>query len=376
MLQRFHCLALCMLLAIANTCQGQSTNNIDGFGIETNVFTGRVVRHESKFTLPIPAITSGLDLNFVWNTWGRKSWHQLRRYPTLGIGFVYTDYGINYVYGQAFSIYPNITFPIVKGKNLEWSMRIGDGVAYVTRHFSRTNPVDTVNVAIGSHINDYANFSTDLRLKMNQHWDVQIGANFSHISNASFKTPNLGVNLPGIHAGFRYFPATSTPAKVKWQHAPPRNNWGIGAIAAVAANQPPAAGGPAYPVYIGSIFIYKKWLHKNKLYFGADYSYHESIYTFLRNNYIDAGSEASHSTKQAVLAGNEFLLGRIGVILQLGYYVKDAALSQGAIYEKLGGNLYLVKNQNKVLKEVYIHAALKAHLAVAELAEFGIGLSI
>jgi hypothetical protein len=368
---RFQVLFLFVLLYV--TSGKAQTGLVPGFGVEVNEFGGHVIKHTVKFELPIPSLTTGTDINLVWKTYGRKEWHQRRRYPTLGLGLAYTNYGIDSIYGRCFSLFPNITFPVVAGEKFEWTLRIGDGMGYVTRHYTRMSPSDTINNAIGSHINDYASFNTDLRYHVNDHLDLQAGFNFSHISNASYQQPNLGINLAGAHVGIRYFPTTANPKRVVRDLKPLRNNWGLAVNAGIAFNQPPPAGGPAYPVYLTSAYVTKKWISKNKLFAGVDYSYHESIAAFLRNNNIYTGSEWKHAYKSAAFCGNEFLLGRLGVVLQLGYYVKDAALSQGIYYEKLGANLYLKQKQKGVVKDVFVCGFLKVHKFVAELAEFGFG---
>ena len=347
-----------------------------GCGIEFNEFAGKVIKHTKSFKLPIPLLTSGMDLNLTWKTYGRKEWHQLRRYPTVGLGIAYTSYGIESVYGNCVSLFPNITFPLATGKRLEWTMRIGDGVGYVTRHYSKTAPIDTLNNAIGGNINDYASITTDVRYTVNDHWDVQMGGNFSHISNGSFQQPNLGVNLAGAHIGLRYFPVTSHPNPVTRSLKPLRNGFGLAFNVGMALDQPPPPGGPKYPVYLACVYVTKKWINKNKMFIGVDYSYHESVYAFLRNNYIYAGDEPAHSYKETVFAGNEFLLGRVGIVLQLGWYLKDASLALGPYYEKLGGNFYLWHREKGAVKDFFLCSFLKAHVAVAELFEFGFGIGI
>jgi hypothetical protein len=142
-------------------------------------------------------------------------------------------------------------------------------------------------------------------------------------------------------------------------------------IAYVSANAP---GGPLYPVYVGTGYVSRRWLSKNKMFAGMDYSYHKDIYSFLRNNGFYPGTEAQHSYKSAVIIGNEFLLGRVGAVLQVGVYIKQAALKQDPYYEKIGGNYYLVKKERGPVKELFLSAFLKTHKIVAEFGEVGIGV--
>jgi hypothetical protein len=182
---RASCLLFYALFFIVYCARAQENNSPDGFGIEANFFTGKVLKHEAKFTLPLPKLSDGVDINFLQKTYGKKEWQQRRRYPVIGIGITYTNYGIYSIYGRCFSIYPNILLPLISGKNLEWTLRLGDGMGYVTKDFSRTAPVDTINTAIGSKLNDYFSLMTDIRYHINAHWDVQAGANFSHTVSIS-----------------------------------------------------------------------------------------------------------------------------------------------------------------------------------------------
>ncbi len=366
----------CFLLILSFSCLSQETNSLAGFGIEVNAFAGKVIKHTPKFHLPIPDLTTGVDLNFQWKTYGKKDWQQRRRYPIIGVGVTYTNYGIDSVYGRVFSIYPNIVIPLVTGNKIEWTLRIGDGIGFVTRDYSRINPFDTMNNAIGSKINDYFSFMTDLRYHINKHWDAQLGVNFSHISDASFHQPNLGVNLAGYHVGIKYFPETSRPKHIVKDLKPLKNRWLAEFRLSLAYDESNAPLGPIYPIYVASGYVSKRWISKNKAFAGLDYSYHTNIYSYLRNNigFVTPGTEARYSYKSAVFVGNEFMLGRLGVVLQVGYYIHQAFQVEGLYYEKLGGNLYLLQHEHGAIKEFFLCAYLKTHLSVAEFAEFGMGM--
>ncbi|MCD6010442.1 MAG: deacylase [Flavipsychrobacter sp.] len=347
-----------------------------GFGVEVNPFVGKVFKHNAKFHVPIPDLTTGVDVNLQVHTWGKKPWQQRRNYPTVGLGITYTNYGIDSIYGQCIGIYPNIVLTLLKAKDFEWTLRIGDGIGYVTRRYDRKKPGDTINKAIGSHLNDFAFFATDLRYHINEHWDVQLGANFTHISDASFRKPNLGVNMYGGHIGLSYYPVTSKPAHIKRNLRPLKNRI-LGQVRlSYALVSSYAPKGPLYPVYLASGFVSRRWISKNKAFIGLDYSYHSDIYAFQRNNEINLGEEKKYSSKSAVFFGNEFLLGRVGVVLQVGVYVKQAYLKYDAYYQKIGGHFYIVQREpgNGPIKELFISAFLKTHKTIAELGEFGIGV--
>lgn len=349
-----------------------------GFCIDANYLSGKVIKHSPNFKLPIPDHSSAIDLNFQWKTTGSKDWQQRRRYPTVGIGLFYTNYGIDSVYGRLLAIYPNIEIPLLSSTKLQWTLKLGDGAGFVSRKFTRKPPANTLNNAIGSTMNDFAHFSTDVRYRVSSHISLQAGLNFTHISNASYRKPNLGINMYAYHIGIKYYPVTDRVNYVHSSLPTLPNRWLFQARYTMALNQLMAPLGPFYPAYIGTIAASRRWLGKNKMFFGADYSYHTVVKHYLANNVTlnPNNTENTSSSKMAFLVGNEFLLGKVGVLLQAGYYVRKAYLNFGSTYQKLGLNYYLVQREKGGVKEFFICGALKTHLFEAELAEFGLGIGL
>lgn len=194
----------------ANNLFAQEKRSLDGFGVEVNTLAGKIIKHSSKFTSPIPALSTAKDINFLWQTYGRKEWQQRRNFPVVGVGITYTDYGNNRVFGRCVSIYGSIQMSLIKRGNFEWTLRLGNGLAYVTR---KHTDLDTSNSAIGSHFNDFAIIMSDLRYRFDDHWSMQAGANFTHISNGNYHQPNLGVNFAGGAYRATVFPGNQQAKK-------------------------------------------------------------------------------------------------------------------------------------------------------------------
>lgn len=361
-------------LAGSRACAKEPTIR-PGFGIDASLLGGRVFKHEKKFTLPIPAFTTGADVNFVWHTYGRKEWEQRRHYPRIGLALAAINYGIDSVYGTMAGVYPNITLPLVSGNRLEWNLRLGTGISYVTRRFSRTDGANTVNVAVGAHVNDLIMLKTDLYWLVNRHCSIHAGAFVNHISNGSVRKPNLGVNVAGISAGVAYFPNTSRPAIIHRELAPIPARWLLqlrGGMSVVSANTP---GGPMYPVYVSTASVSRRWRGVNKAFAGIDYSYHPGLLAQLRDNGQEPHGQ-QQPRKAAVLAGNEFLMGRVGIGLQAGAYLLKGYLQKEDVYQKVSLNYYAVQRERGPVKEVFAYISLKAHLNVAEMGELGIGVGL
>lgn len=348
----------------------------DGVGIEANMMGGKVFKHSTKFFGPVPRMSGAFELAVFQQTDGRKPWQQRRKYPVWGVGITYTDYGLDSIYGKCIGIYPTFQLPLVRCKKLEWTLRFGLGLGYVTKRYSFAPDYDTLNNAISSHINNFTLFTSDLRYHIDKHWDVQVGGNFSHISNAAFRQPNLGVNMYGAHIGLRYFPVTAAPERTLRLLPPLRNRWLVHARLGLAMNGGGNGGGPMYPVYLASLYTSKRYAGKNKAFAGVDYSYHSNVYAFLKNNELVPGEERAHSWKSAVFIGHEWLMGRGAFVLQAGVYLHEAALRLDPYYQKLGYNYYLIRREEGPIKELFLSALLKTHLTQAELAEFGVGFSL
>ncbi len=364
-------LLLLHICTYAATGWGQ-TDKLAGWGVEANIMADRMLKHTPKIRV-VPEQAFAYELNFIRQTSGAKEWEQRRNYPVFGFGITLTDYGVDSVYGKCISLYPNLQIPLVRGKHLEWTIRAGFGLGYITKRFERLPDWDTLNTAIGSRFNNYTVFATDLRYRINEHLDVQLGGNFSHVSNAAFRTPNLGINLYGAHLGLRYFPVTSRPERIKTSLQPLKNRWLVQARLGISGNEMGPGNGPLYPVYLATAYVSKRYLGKNKAIAGIDYSYHNSLYAYQRNNEINPGNERANAWKGSVYLGHEFLFGRMGVWLQMGVYINNPYPQEYNTYQKLGGNVYIVQREQGFLKELYACALLKTHKTEAELVEMGLG---
>ncbi|MFT4062589.1 MAG: acyloxyacyl hydrolase [Edaphocola sp.] len=371
-----HFCITCICLSLLNERGTAQNQPWSGFGIEGNVMIGKMIRHSSSFVGTLPTHSYAAEANLFKKTWGQKDWQQRRNYPQVGVTLYYNNYNNQDEYGQVLGIAPNIQLNLVKGQKVEWTVRAGMGVCYDTKPYSRLSPANTNNRAIGGHWNNLSPFSTDVRYHLDNHWDLQAGANFSHVSNAAFEQPNLGINMYGAHAGLRYFPVTANPVKIYSHPEPLRNRWLVQARYSMAFIQSAPADGPYNPIYMGALFAGKRYWSKNKVYGGVDYYYNSATYARLKSVEHFKGEEYSHSTQMAIFAGNEFLVGRLGLMFQAGYYLHKMADQKENYYQKLGGNFYFIQKEKGIVKEAFFSAILKTHMSVAELFEMGIGIGI
>lgn len=365
-----------ILLLLLHESYAQSSDALAGYGVEANYFGGKVLKHNYIFP-PVPKSSYAIDINILKRTNGNKEWQERRNYPLVGLGITYTNYGIDSVYGKCIGLYPVWEIPIVRGEKLEWTCRFGYGIGYVTKHFEREPSWDTVNNLIGSHINNFTMFTMQLRYKVSHRLHIHAGFNYSHISNGSFQLPNLGVNMYGGHIGLRYFPVTDQPEQRGRHPEELKKRWLFQARVGLALTEYNNVDGPRYPVYTAAVYASKRYGNRNnKVFAGVDYSYNTSMYAFMRNNGIEVGKERANSWEGVIFIGHEFVIGRVGVVAQLGVAFKHELINKDLTVQKLGYNYYLIQNEQGLLKELCLNAFIKSRDLDAAHIEFGLGFGL
>lgn len=346
-----------------------------GVGIEANFLAGRIIKHSSKFTAPVPTMSYALDATIAWQSWGRRPWQQQLGYPLYGLGLTLTNYCSPQIFGYCAGAYPYVQVPLVRMGKFEWTFRFGVGLAYVTEHYSLLPNYDTLNTAVSTHVNAFGVYMTDFRYRINSHWDVQLGAGVTHISNALYREPNLGVNMSNFHVGLRYFPQSSAPERIVRKMAPVSKRWLVEARMGIAHREARAQGNPIKPAYIGALSVSKRVNGHNKIFAGVDAAYHADVYAFMINYGVWRGREWISSWDGGFFVGDEFLIGRMGLMAALGVYYNQTFLAFDPIYQKMGGKYYIISRERGAVKELFLSALLNTHGAVAEYAEFGMGVA-
>lgn len=364
-----------LLFLLPASLLAQNKNGLAGWGIEINPVYGKIIKHNYIFP-PMPRQSYALDINILKQTDGSKEWQARRKHPLFGIGITYTDYGIDSVYGKCIGLYPVWEIPIVLGEKLEWTCRFGYGIGYVTRRFERHPTWDTLNNLVGSRLNNFTMFTTQVRYKLNHNVHLHAGFNFSHISNGSFRLPNLGVNMYGGHVGMRYFPVTDRPDKVGGTPEKLPNRWMVQARLGLGMIEYNNVDGPLYPVYTATLYGAWRYGSRNKVLAGVDYSYFTAMYAFLRNNEIVPGEEKANSWEGVIFVGHEFVIGRVGVIAQLGVPFRHTYINKDKTIQKLGYSYYVWQAEQGILKELTLNGFIKSNNLEASHLEFGLGLGI
>lgn len=360
------------LMVLVSTVEAQK-----GFSIEPSFHFGVVTKHTPELKFDVKGPTYGLDVNLKFQTFGKKEWHQWRKFPRFGVTVMWLRFGNNEVLGSAFSLTPNINIPLFNKKKWEAFYQIGTGVAYMTKPFDvLDNPK---NNAIGSHGVTTIFMKFHAFRQFNSNWKFHTGLSLNHFSNGSARLPNFGLNIPALIVGVNYSPQPLQKEDYIF-HEKNRSRtrkFGMDFQTGYGLIQRFAVGGPRYPIYVFGVSG-KYYLNQvNRLVAGFEYEQNKAIYHFALHTYhaltrSDAKRKASRLT---CFVGDEFLFGSWSLTLQFGVYLgKFSFLKSGTTYTKFSTRFYL-PNKGFLKHKFFLNLSLKTHLTVAEYISLGGGVN-
>ncbi len=370
-----------LLAASSSAAQAQ----LPGAGVEITAMPSRLLRHTAKMTVEPAPFSFSTELAYMQQTNGHRAWHAAWGFPRVGFSALWAAYDAGGTprptYGSCFSLYPTLELRALSTPRLDWTVRMGAGLGWATEPYRRDRGAgsNTLNTAVGSRVNASILFFTGLRYAVAPRWSAAVGLAATHISNAAARQPNLGINTVGPYFTAGYYPgggstrpersAASTPDTL------PRRLRFTGAVRyGMAFNETGHADGPQYPAYLAAAWGGRRWNRWQRTFVGVDASYHKSIEAFLKATETAPGREAAESWRGGVFVGHEALLGRVGIVGQLGAYVRQAELRADPLYQRVGLHVYALQRTRGDRLDLFGGLLLKTHRTQAELAEFAVGV--
>ena len=182
------------------TVTAQINSPIYSFSLNGHI--GYVLPEYKNMSYLVTDFAKGTEINFEKRTNGSKECHSSYNFPSFGLSAFYATLGNHKVHGEEFGLFPYFKVPIFVRKKFSLVQQIGIGMSYATEKFDlETN---YLNVSIGSNINVHFNFRLGAMYRINNRLAVNLGASFSHLSNANLAEPNLGLNSFTAYSGLRY----------------------------------------------------------------------------------------------------------------------------------------------------------------------------
>ena len=350
-------------------------NKWDGLTVEAMLHYGRAFKHTPKLNYDVNHNSFGQELNFQYQTLGKKEWQAHQRYPLLGISLMHFDLGNKRDLGQAYAIIPNISIPFLRREKTNMEFRVGTGIGYLTEKFSPIN--NTNNNAIGSNINSAIAFKLGLNYWFRPNIHLTAAGSFTHFSNGAAALPNFGINIPGIVLGVRYFPNAIAPTDLlstETTRKLDQKKFGANIFLGLAYREYISSQGPRYPIYLMSVAGTYTLTKHNTLSAGIDVEYNKAVYEFAVHTFaFDRATSRKKAYRAMFFVADEFRFGDLGLGLQLGGYVTpNSYLLPFPITTKLSVRYYF-KPIGKPATRFYLGTYMKSHLIVAEHIGFGAG---
>jgi len=303
-------------------------------------------------------------------SYGKRQWESLYNYPVMGVTYYNAWLGNSNDLGQAHAVFPFISFPWLKDDKNELNFRMGAGLAYLTKKFDRLT--NYKYNAIGSHLNAAVNLMIEYRWKPIHHLQLSAGVQLMHFSNGSTKTPNFGLNIPGVSAGvaFRlnrensYIRRRIRPNLTMFEFDG-KDFIEVKVGTTFAYKESGDTDGEKFNIYSGFLSAMKTMDYKHKLGLCFDLSWDgsDALLVARTNN---EPYQSRELTKPGISAAYELVLARTSFAFNLGFYLGGKDKSEGMSYYKVGIHYLIHKN-------LFANLTLKTHFARADYVGIGLG---
>jgi opacity protein-like surface antigen len=293
------------------------------------------------------------------------------------------------------------------GKYNYWIL--GMGIGYLTKRYDEFN--NPRNPAIGSHLNGmmHLGYHLDVGPYLNKWgWKMYAEAGMVHFSNANWRQPNFGVNIPYLSIGAKRTlflaginnkpPQYVNPLRCKSQEIPRNSNWLQGyshrhSLAKSASwkhiEQIGAIPSRSYVrnqhlvglrlgrrqieldqrrTFVNAVLEYncefRRALLGPRFRVGANVFFDKS-YMYSKFGLKSDAISLHDFTEVAITAGSRWEYGKWGFIADAGIYLYRPDDTKRRYYEGIGVSY-------KATQRVYVIARLKAHLSSADYMEWGV----
>ncbi|MEO5569975.1 MAG: acyloxyacyl hydrolase [Bacteroidia bacterium] len=357
--------------------------------VEGNFNAGSILKNHPQFP-PVeqPSFVGGIHICSKFD--GAKPWHKNYNYAEFGFNVIFGNIGNKNVLGNVAAVIPEILFPHRLSEKFKLTVSVGIGISYFNKPYNQVSNPE--NIVIGSHLTFCAMAAVSLEYKVKDNFSVMLRPCLYHSSNSHTSLPNVGMNLPLIGIGIKYFlrdPASiiksdSSGGYDKNIHFNMR--LGLGVNEQGGSTGP--ANGPKYPIYIASFFVTKNISLVNKLQMGIEGWYNTGVYDYITSEGFYDANEHLKSGALVFFIGHEFLLGHFSLVTQGGIYIynpfyrdKLKSQSETSVMEKfktliparLGYQYYFFDATVKHRHNLFLGIYIKTNLGQADFLDMGAG---
>ena len=295
-------------------------------------------------------------------------WSQALGIPDLGVTILYNGFGEPDILGRGFGIYPFMGMYLLRAKKFSIRFKSGAGFSYITEPYDINDNPD--NNVIGTSINNIIHLGLNFTYQITDHLHIYNAMSITHHSNASYQTPNLGINFVTASLGVQYQADKIRSVERKYKTEGFKHAGDLRARIGIGVKENQITGGPKYPIYNFSIAYARMYTPAHRWRAGLFIEYNTLISDFIQNNSIIVDNPQLASTKVALEVGDEFIINHTGLTVQIGYYLHNSFLKQGNVLTRYGIQQYFLNHK------LFIGLYMKSHYFRADYAEFGIGYKL
>jgi len=322
----------------------------------SGTFWTRTVNLEEQFDQGYRAF----EARFGFQTTGRKSWHQLHRYPKYGLGIHYADLvrtRKDTVVGNPFGLFLFYSSPLVRYGRFALYPDLSIGLSYTHLvYHPQKNPTNDV---VASHINLFFGFNMRLYLEISRRWHMNVGYGLTHHSNGKIHVPQKGVNSWGWSMGMNYL--LNKPVEAYYHHELPefRPYEEIQFMLAMGTVESVPSGGTEEIRYFNYSFTTDyalKFNPKMAMTLGIDLLYDGSLERAIKGV---APEDVSTYQKMYLGAhmGYQHTINRLTLFFNLGTYFRQSSYDRGFFFGRAGGRF-------RITDHFSAHLAIKTKNAV------------
>ena len=389
-----------VILVLSTNLLYAQTN--EQYSIKLEGIYGNILAHDQHVKELVSNPVTGAELSLEFQTMGEKSWQQFTGFPIVGVGAVWLNLGNPQKLGNAFALYPYISFPLIRTNFFNLSLKAGAGASYLTKTYYNTNTDSSGNIlpsltgtngAIGSALNVYFSGGGSLEIPITKGFSFMAEYTWNHMSNGSAVAPNSGLNLLNGFVGLRYFPnykSFQAPTAHYFPRIPRQFSYEI--IASGGFRQLYYKDNKTFPIASIAFGVYHPMSNFYRMGLGVD-AFYDGAYdgnTQFERTYITS-NELKNKIRVGVSWQHEILLGRFIAGFDFGLYLYDPLKNlspyndakKGALHKPLIYS-YNIDNEDgwfytraalkyAVSEHYFLSLGLKTHLQKAEFIEWGLG---
>jgi hypothetical protein len=306
-----------------------------------------------------------MELSVTKDATGTQEWEHLHLFPETGISAIFIDFANKDQLGHALTVFPHIALPLRKSEKFKLNIRLGMGIAYLTKKFERVD--NRKNTAIASNLNATASFQLENYFHLSKRLQLRTGIALTHFSNGSFKKPNLGINMFTANTGFTYALRDPQTRPIRIKPRKPFKDYDIMVLGTAGLKSFDVLG-EQYPVYTIRFSGEKSVSPKSAFAAGVDFVYNPAIRD-IKPYYH--GTEVQSNTEliqPGVHLGYLFNIDKLSFYLHKGLYAANMEKNMGRFYHRIGCR-YRFNNR------LVANFSLKSHYGIADHFEYGIGYS-